>query len=131
MTTAAGERSTASAARMVLSVASSSSAGRVSLLNDVSRHCFNRRVARIKHRRRATAQRRRGEQHERRKRDDIITAHDLDAAAIRRAEQQMQRARDAVLRGDTYRIGGRRDAPTDRASDVERRQSREYIARKR
>ena len=89
-------------------------ARRVSLLNDVSHHCFNRRVARPS---------KRG-----RKRDDIITAHDLDAAAIRRAEQQMQRARDAVLRGDTYRVGGRHDAPTDRSSDVERQQSREYIA---
>lgn len=43
----------------------------------------------------------------------------------------MQRARDAILRGDTYRNGGRDDAPTDRASDVERQQSREYIERKR
>jgi hypothetical protein len=78
----------------------------VSLLDDVSHHCFNRRVARPS---------KRG-----RKRDDIITAHDLNPAAIRRAEQQMQRNRDAVLRGDTYRVGGRHDAPTDRSSDVTR-----------
>lgn len=60
-----------------------------------------------------------------------IATHDLDAAAIRRAEQQMARARDAILRGDTYRGGGRDDAPTDRASDAARQQSREYIKRKR
>jgi len=43
----------------------------------------------------------------------------------------MARARDAILRGDTYRGGGRDDAPTDRASDAARQQSREYIKRKR
>lgn len=54
----------------------------------------------------------------------------LDAAAVRRAKQQMQRNRDAVLRGDTYRQGGRPDAPTDHATEDERHQGREYIQRR-
>lgn len=55
----------------------------------------------------------------------------IDAAAIRRAQQQMQRSREAILRGDTFRIGGRRDAPTDCRGDAERHQDREYIRRRR
>lgn len=48
---------------------------------------------------------------------------------LRRAEEQARRNRDRILRGDSFRIGGRDDAPDDRALNAERHQNREYVQR--
>jgi hypothetical protein len=53
----------------------------------------------------------------------------VSAADLRRAEDQMRRTRERVNRGDSYRIGGRADAPTDWQQNTEQHQNREYVQR--
>ena len=55
--------------------------------------------------------------------------HPVSAVDLRRAEDQMRRSRERVNRGDSYRIGGRADAPADWQQNTEQHQNREYVQR--
>jgi hypothetical protein len=55
--------------------------------------------------------------------------HPVSAVDLRRAEDQMRRSRERVNRGDSYRIGGRADAPADWQQSTEQHQNREYVQR--